>query len=100
MDEKARPGDCPRWFEGASLNWAENQLKGGLGREEEVAIIQGQEACPFKGFQPGRKEVTWGELREMVGRVQRGIKNLGVKKGDTVAFWGGNCLVRILRLYL
>lgn len=94
VDKKATPGDCPKWFEGASLNWAENQLNGGEGRDDEVAVVQGQESCPSKGFEPARREVKWGELREMVGRVQRGMKALGVEKGDTVAFWGGNCLVR------
>lgn len=91
VDEKARPADNPFWFEGASLNWAENQLRHARTRADETALVQVQESC--SGFEPDTKRVTWKELESTVGRVQRAMRASGVGRGDTVAFWGGTCVV-------
>lgn len=95
VDEKATPGDNPEWFSEASLNWAENQLRYAEdpSRKDQVAIIQGQEGAPGVDFNPERKQISWVELKKSVGKLQRSMKAMGVKKGDTVAFWGGNCMV-------
>ena len=93
VDEGAKPADNPLWFEQASLNWAENQLRHVKERADEVAIIQAQEPAPSVGFEPEVRRIKWRELDVAVGRVQRAMAAVGVRKGDTVAFWGGTCVV-------
>jgi acetoacetyl-CoA synthetase len=94
VDEHARPADNPLWFEGASLNWAENQLRHVKQRSHEVALIQAQESCPgMPGTLDGLR-MTWTDLNVAVGKTQRAMKAAGVQKGDTIAFWGGTCPVR------
>lgn len=93
VDESATPRDNPRWFEGAELNWAENQLRWAESRPDDVAIIQCSEAC--SAFKPETKRVTQSQLYKLVGRAQAAMKAAGVGKGDRVAFWGGNCLVSV-----
>ncbi|ORY35379.1 hypothetical protein BCR39DRAFT_555534 [Naematelia encephala] len=90
VDESARPADNPRWFDGSSLNWAENQLRHHLDHPNDIAIIQTSEPCP--GYDPSPRKVTQKELYELVGQVQRGMKAAGVTRGDRIAFWGGTCL--------
>lgn len=96
VDESARPADNPRWFEDASLNWAENQLRHHATRPDDVALIQISEPCP--GWTPAAKKVTQRELYELVGRVQRSMKRSGVQKGDRVAYWGANTLEAVVIL--
>ena len=64
-------GDMPhaRWFEGATLNYAEHALP----ELDDVAIV----APP--------RELTFNELREQVARARAGLQRLGVRKGDRVA---------------
>jgi acetoacetyl-CoA synthetase len=91
VDEEATPEGNPWWFEGAEVNWAENQLRHHKSNPGDVAVIQISERC--EGYEPGKRVVSWRELYGLVGRAQRAMKREGVVKGDTVAFWGGNCLV-------
>ena len=97
VDESARPADNPPWFEGASLNWAENQLRHAKERADEVALLQVQEPSPAADYTPDVKRITWTELVQKVGRVQRAMKAAGVERGDTIAFWGGTCAVSATR---
>jgi len=62
------------WFPGTTLNFAENLLKK---NDDSRALIFANE----RGF---RKEWSFKELRAEVGRVQQGLKSLGVSKGDRV----------------
>lgn len=96
VDEEARPADNPLWFKGASLNWAENQLRHHTTRPDDIALIQISEPCP--GWTPSPKRVTQKELYQLVGRVQRGMKASGLKKGDRVAYWGANTLEAVVVL--
>ena len=89
-DETVPPSSNPSWFPGASLNWAENQLRHAEQYPDDIAIIQTAEACPDN--EPGTRRVTQKELYELVRRVQQALKAEGVGKGDRVAFWGGTCL--------
>ncbi len=64
-----------RWFPGATLNCAEMALqRGGHG----PAIIAYDDAR-------GRSSMSWSELRELVGRLQVGLRARGVGRGDVVA---------------
>ncbi|MGA4990662.1 acetoacetate--CoA ligase [Nonomuraea bangladeshensis] len=63
-----------RWFEGATLNYAENALR----RDEGTAVI-------FVSEDGARQELSFAELREEVARVRAGLVRLGVRRGDRVA---------------
>ncbi len=62
------------WFSGARLNFAENLLRY---RDERTALIfQGEAQEPVK--------ITYSELYDEVARVAKGLRELGVEKGDRV----------------
>ncbi|GLW95977.1 acetoacetate--CoA ligase [Microtetraspora sp. NBRC 16547] len=63
------------WFEGTTLNYAENALRGDPDR---LAVISRDESG-------NRRTYTLGELRAEVGRVRAGLIRLGVERGDRVA---------------
>lgn len=64
-----------RFFEGATLNFAENMLAGDLG---EIAIIEANE----DGI---KSQTTLKELRKRVASAQAALRTLGIEKGDRVA---------------
>jgi acetoacetyl-CoA synthetase len=96
VDESVPPSASPLWFPGASLNWAENQLRHAVTHPEDVAIIQTSEPCT--GWDPPVKRYTQRDLKQLVGQVQKGMKSAGVVKGDRIAFWGGNCTEAVIVL--
>lgn len=69
----AMPGAC--WFEGASLNFAENLLRHS---DNRTALI-------FRSEDQVRRTITYRELRAEVSRVQSFLKDCGVQVGDRVA---------------
>jgi acetoacetyl-CoA synthetase len=75
------PGTC--WFEGAELNYAENLLARGEGREGEVALLHCSELRELR-------EITWGELTARVTAVAGGLRALGVERGDRVVAYMPN----------
>ncbi len=75
-----------RWFEGATLNFAERLLDGDPGR---TAVVYGSEAGDAA-------EVSLGELRRHVASVQIGLKELGVEPGDRVVALLPNSLEAIV----
>ena len=64
------------WFPGARLNYAEHAL----GRPEDAD----EPAVLGYSQTRGRVELTWGQLREQVGRARAGLQRLGVGRGDRV----------------
>ncbi|MEV7965187.1 acetoacetate--CoA ligase [Sphaerisporangium sp. NPDC088356] len=64
-----------KWFEGTTLNYAENALRADPGRP---AVISRDEAGDRRSF-------TYGELADEVARVRAGLVRLGVTRGDRVA---------------
>jgi acetoacetyl-CoA synthetase len=72
-----------RWFEGAELNYAENLLARGEGREGEVAVLHCSELRELR-------EITWGELTAQVAAVAGGLRALGVERGDRVVAYMPN----------
>jgi acetoacetyl-CoA synthetase len=80
LDSEQMPG--ARWFGGASLNYAENLLHAGSGREE-VAVLHGSE---LRGLQ----SLTRGELAARVAQVAGGLRALGVERGDRVVAYMPN----------
>jgi acetoacetyl-CoA synthetase len=74
LAERTMPG--ARWFTGARLNYAEHILRGK--DDGAVAIVARSEA------RPELRELTWGEVRDMAGRIAAGLSRLGVGEGDRV----------------
>lgn len=71
-----------RWFEGATLNYAEHAL---LRSDDSIAVI----ACDETG---GRLQLTFAELHERVARARAGLRRLGVHSGDRVAAYMPNVI--------
>lgn len=70
---KAFPG--AKWFPGARLNFAENLLRF---RDDRPALV-------FRGETHKSSMLTYAELYELVGRLARSLRGLGVVAGDRVA---------------
>lgn len=70
-------GNMPnaRWFEGATLNYAEHALRR---RDAHPALL-------FRSESGEREVVTYAELSERVARVRAGMRRLGITRGDRVA---------------
>jgi acetoacetyl-CoA synthetase len=73
LSSREMPG--ARWFEGATLNYAEHALRDGA--PSEVAIVARSHTRP-------PRELTRGELREQVARARAGLRRFGVEPGDRV----------------
>jgi acetoacetyl-CoA synthetase len=63
------------WFPGATLNYAEHVFRC---MPQDVVIRAVSETR-------GNHDVSAAELRDQVGRIRRGLVEMGVKKGDRVA---------------
>ena len=72
-----------RWFEGSELNYAENLLACGEGREDEVAVLHCSELRELA-------QITRGELAAQVAAVAGGLRALGVTRGDRVVAYMPN----------
>jgi acetoacetyl-CoA synthetase len=74
LADRAMPGAS--WFPGATLNYAEHALGRPEDRDSVAVVAHSQTRPPI--------ELTFGELREQVGRARAGLIRLGVRKGDRV----------------
>ncbi|MFC6706698.1 acetoacetate--CoA ligase [Flexivirga alba] len=75
LERRIMPG--ARWFPGSLLNYAEQALKG-CGDDEAPAILARSQTRDDL-------DLTWGELRDQVGRARRVLRDHGVGPGDRVA---------------
>ena len=66
-----------RWFEGATLNYARNALRTAWTDPDRTAVIGISERAVVR-------QLTYAELAGEVARVARGLRALGVTKGDRV----------------
>ncbi len=73
VDGDKMPG--ARWFPGARLNFAENLLRR---RDDAPAMI-------FRCENGARRELSFAEVHDRVGRVARALRAAGVATGDRVA---------------
>jgi acetoacetyl-CoA synthetase len=79
LGSREMPG--AQWFQGATLSYPEHILRG---RDDDVvAIRHASELRPLT-------ELTWGELRVLVARIQAGLRELGVGRGDRVVAYMPN----------
>jgi acetoacetyl-CoA synthetase len=67
-----------RWFDGATLNYARNALRTAQTDPSRTAII-------FDNERGEAGSLTYRELAAEVARVARGLRSLGVGRGDRVA---------------
>jgi acetoacetyl-CoA synthetase len=67
-----------RWFSGATLNYARNALRTAWTDPDRTAII-------FDSERSRAGAITYGQLAAEVARVARGLRSLGVGRGDRVA---------------
>jgi len=75
LQERKMPGAV--WFEGATLNYAENIFE----RWKELdgtAII-------FSSERHDSVEITWGEMRSQVASMAAYLRSIGIQQGDCVA---------------
>lgn len=84
VDMSARPCDIPVWFEGLTLNYAEQVLKHATEDANQIAII----SC---GEKVATRKCTYAELKEKVSCMAAALKATGVSKGDRVATYMPNC---------
>ena len=73
LEAPGMPG--ARWFEGATLNYAEHSLRR---VDDHIALIAGSESGQIS-------TVSYRELHTRVGAVAAGLRRLGVGRGDSVA---------------
>ena len=64
-----------KWFEGATLNYAEHLFR--KGKDNQTAIVFGNEAGDYI-------EMNWRELKTKVASFTTYLKTIGVNKGDRV----------------
>jgi acetoacetyl-CoA synthetase len=80
-----------RWFEGATLNYAEHALRlPGRADDDVVVIGRSQTREPI--------DLTAAELRDAVARCRRGLERLGITRGDRVAAYLPNIPETIVAL--
>ncbi len=75
-DAEGIPG--VHWFPGASVNYARTALR-------TAATEPGRPAAIFRSEARDGGTLTYGELAAEVARVQAGLRELGVRRGDRVA---------------
>ncbi|KAI4194214.1 MAG: hypothetical protein LQ350_007898 [Teloschistes chrysophthalmus] len=82
-DEKAPMFPRPPFFQGASLNFAENLLYPACRPDQDSLVI-------IAASEDSREHVTWKQLRERVQQCAFALITLGVQKGDRVAGYVAN----------
>jgi acetoacetyl-CoA synthetase len=65
------------WFSGATLNYARNALRTAWTDPDRTAVV-------FSSERDGGGSLSYAELAAQVARVARGLRSLGVTKGDRV----------------
>lgn len=75
LDGQKMPG--ARWFEGATLNYAENAL-----RHASDPTLVDTPAIIHDSQTRSRGEITWQALNQQVGSLQAVLKDLGLGVGD------------------
>jgi acetoacetyl-CoA synthetase len=68
----------PSWFPGASLNWAENVLRGGVDPTEPAVVGLGRDGS-------AESVLTWEEMAGRVAGVAAGLRAAGIAPGELVA---------------
>ena len=86
LENPVMPG--AKWFSGSELNYAENLLKGNP--DQDAIISLGEEGYI--------QSLTFRELNQKVSSIQKGLINLGVKKGTIIAAFVPNCAETVIMM--
>ena len=91
LDERIMPG--AKWFEGATLNYAEHALAfaGQPQASDKPALVFYSELCE-------RTVVSWPELAKKVGALTATLEELGVEPGDRVVSYMPNIPESVIAL--
>lgn len=76
------------WFQGAKLNFAENLLRF---RDEHTALV-------FKGEMAETQRVSYAELYNLVARLAKALRQVGVTQGDRVAGFVPNMIETVVAM--
>jgi acetoacetyl-CoA synthetase len=79
LGRREMPG--AQWFEGSTLSYPEHVFRD---RDDDAVAIRHASELRDLGV------MTWGELRAMTARIQAGLRELGVGRGDRVAAYVPN----------
>jgi acetoacetyl-CoA synthetase len=92
LDRRAMPG--ARWFEGATLNYAEQSLWRALDPDwaSRTALVFESESRPHL-------ELSWGALGAQVGALAAKLSELGVRSGDRVAAYLPNVPESVVAMF-
>ncbi|MDD5222541.1 MAG: acetoacetate--CoA ligase [bacterium] len=71
-----------KWFPGAKLNFAENLLRY---KDDRLAFV-------FNGEGQKSKKLTYAELNDLVARLAKSLRDLGIKPGDRVVGYMPNMI--------
>jgi len=77
-----------RWFQGARLNFAENLLRY---RDDHTALV-------FKGEAQETARITYAELYDLVARLARSLRQIGVKEGDRIVGFMPNMIETVVAM--
>ncbi len=80
--ERKMPGAV--WFEGATLNYAENIFERQTGDDRQKTLDH-EIAIVFSSERHDLVEISWGEMRSQVASMAAYLRSIGIKKGDCVA---------------
>ncbi len=83
-DVSKMPG--AKWFAGARLNFAENLLRH---RDNRTALV-------FRGETQRRASISYAELYDGVARLEKSLRQVGVRPGDRVAAYMPNMMETII----
>lgn len=81
------------WFSGASLNITVDCLDRHADGENREKI-----AYHYRNEQQENRKITYGELHEQVNRCAGALKELGVKRGETVTIYMPLCIEQIVTM--
>jgi acetoacetyl-CoA synthetase len=91
LEARVMPG--AKWFDGATLNYAEHLLAGA--RQPDAltrpALVFESELCP-------RTEYTWSELAGLAGALTKTLTTLGIHAGDRVVSFLPNIPAAVVSL--
>jgi acetoacetyl-CoA synthetase len=81
------------WFEGATLNYAENLLRWAdvPERADTVAVVTCSEGGPTT-------ETSWRELADLVARAAAGLRARGVRAGDRIVAYAPNTVETVVAM--
>lgn len=101
FDVPGRRGDGPaleggpmpdvRWFTGSTVNYARAALRRAQSDPDAIAVI-------FRSEAGHRATLTYRELAAEVARVQAGLRELGITRGDRVAGFLPNTPVALIAM--